>query len=133
MNEVSNCPNCNSLFMKTSFRDVCEKCHEEEEKYYDKVYRYIRKKENRTATLHQVMDDTGVSEILLMKFIKSKRLNVKCYPNLGFHCEKCGSIIQEGILCASCMSEFSRELELYSRGQQCETKEVEKGTYYSKK
>lgn len=48
--DVFNCPNCNSLFVMTKFRDVCDACYKEEEAQYDKVYAYIRKKTNRTAS-----------------------------------------------------------------------------------
>lgn len=38
--DVFNCPNCNSLFVMTKFRDVCDACYKEEEAQYDKVYAY---------------------------------------------------------------------------------------------
>ena len=58
--EVFNCPNCNSLFVMTKFRDVRDACYKEEEAQYDKVYAYSRKKINRTASMMQVVKETGV-------------------------------------------------------------------------
>ncbi|WP_042350845.1 TIGR03826 family flagellar region protein [Bacillus massiliigorillae] len=113
MGEIANCPNCSTIFEKTKFRDVCDQCYKEEEKMFDKVYRYIKKKENRTATVEQVLEDTGIEEELLIKFIKTGRLRPLLYPNLRYKCEKCGELIREGQLCPTCKEKMVKELKTF--------------------
>lgn len=100
--DVFNCPNCNSLFVMTKFRDVCDACYKEEEAQYDKVYAYIRKKTNRTASMMQVVMETGVEERLIIKFVRTGKLRISQFPNLGIPCEKCGANIKSGRLCGKC-------------------------------
>ena len=88
MAELMNCPNCGSLFVKTNLRDVCETCYKEEEQAFETVYKFIRKRENRTATIYEASEGTGVDEELIFKFIKTGRLELAQFPNLGYPCEK---------------------------------------------
>ena len=69
MGELANCPRCGKIFAKTKFRDVCQNCFQEEEKLFEKVYEFIRRKENRTATIEQVIEATGVDEDIIYKYI----------------------------------------------------------------
>ncbi|WP_328130433.1 hypothetical protein [Peribacillus frigoritolerans] len=78
--DVFNCPNCNSLFVMTKFRDVCDACYKEEEAQYDKVYAYIRKKTNRIASMMQVVMETGVEERLIIKFVRTGKLRISQFP-----------------------------------------------------
>lgn len=133
MAELSNCPKCNGIFVKNKFREVCETCWKEEEKAYDTVYKFIRKRENRAATIIQVVEATGVEETLLLKFIKTGRLKVTQFPNLGYPCDKCGTIIREGKLCETCATELRKDLEVH-RAEEERRKEIanreKHGTYF---
>ncbi|CAH0237923.1 hypothetical protein SRABI96_02851 [Peribacillus sp. Bi96] len=111
--EVFNCPNCHSLFVMTKFRDVCDACYKEEEAQYDKVYAYIRKKVNRTASMIQVVKDTGVEENLIIKFVRTGKLRIAHFPNLGIPCEKCGTHIKSGKLCGKCSDSLVMDLQAY--------------------
>ncbi|MFJ7831953.1 TIGR03826 family flagellar region protein [Peribacillus sp. NPDC097284] len=111
--DLFNCPNCNSIFVKTKFRDVCDACYKEEEAQFDKVYDYIRKKSNRTASMVQVVDATGVEEELIIKFVKTGKLRIAQFPNLGIPCEKCGAVIRSGRLCDACSQSIRAGLETY--------------------
>ncbi|KAA9022061.1 TIGR03826 family flagellar region protein [Niallia endozanthoxylica] len=113
--DVINCPSCEKLTVKNKFRDVCEECYKAEEKIFDKVYRYMRKRENRAATIPQIIEATGVEEELLLKFIKNGRLKQAQFPNLGYPCDKCGGIIHSGKLCGNCAKELRTELELHEK------------------
>ena len=42
------------------FRDICEVCYKEEEKQFENVYKYMRKRENRAATMEQIVEATDV-------------------------------------------------------------------------
>ncbi|WP_026694343.1 TIGR03826 family flagellar region protein [Peribacillus kribbensis] len=133
MAELMNCPACGSLFVKNSVRDVCEKCYKEEQKEFDKVYHYIRKRENRTATIDQVIENTGVEEELLLKFIRTGRLNLAQFPNLGYPCAKCGTLIREGKLCTSCNKDLKGQLESLAKEEGGSQKDQPRNTFFIKK
>lgn len=132
--ELSNCSNCGEIFVKNKFRDNCEKCWREEEKAYDTVSKFMRKRENRAATIIQVVEATGVSEELILKFIKSGRLQLTNFPNFGYPCDKCGAIIREGRLCGSCAGELKADLKIVEHEEQ-RKREIEKrtATFYTHK
>jgi flagellar operon protein (TIGR03826 family) len=111
MAQLDNCPRCGRLFVKNQIRDVCEQCYKEEEKLFEKVYTFIRKRENRTATLAQVVEATGVDESLIVKWIKNGRLRLVQFPNLGYPCERCGKTIRKGRLCQECITRMKKEIE----------------------
>lgn len=133
MAELSNCPKCDALFVKNQFRDVCQNCYNEEEKMYETVYQFIRKRENRTAMMHQVVEATGVEEVLILKFIKTGRLKLSQFPNLGYPCDKCGKMIREGKICESCTTGLRKELKTHNAEEE-RKKEIEKrdkqGAYF---
>jgi flagellar operon protein (TIGR03826 family) len=111
MTELMNCPNCHRLFVKSKFRDVCDVCYKEEEKAFDIVYNFLRKKENRTASMAEVVAKTGVEENLIIKFIKSGRIKLTHLPNLGYPCDQCGATIREGRLCEKCTKDLRSQIQ----------------------
>lgn len=134
VNDITNCPSCGKLYVKSKFRDVCPECYREEEKAFEKVYSYMRVRKNRAATMEQVEKATGVDRELIMKFIKTGRLRLTHFPNLGYPCEKCGAIIQKGKLCDDCSEELRKDLEQFNLEEQRrkEREEREKQiTYYA--
>lgn len=131
MGELANCPKCNGLFVKSQFRDICDACYKEEEKAFETVYNYLKKRENRKATLIEVSEATEVSEDLILKFIRQGRLQLANYPNLGYPCERCGTMIREGKLCLECSRDIKREIEkmkMYENSQ--DHLELRHTTYY---
>lgn len=125
MAELTNCPNCNEIFVKSQFRDICQNCWKEEERAYEKVYQFIRKRENRAATMVQVVEETEVEEEVILKFIKTGRLKLTQFPNLGYPCDKCGAIIREGKICDKCIETLRKELEIHTMEEE-RRKEIEK-------
>lgn len=133
---LENCPNCNAIFVRTKFKDVCDNCKKEEDKQFDKVYSFIRKSSNRTATMEQVVEETGVEEELIIKFIKTGKLRISQFPNLGIPCEKCGTPTKNGKICDDCSVALKSELELFEKEQarlQDLSERERKATYYTKK
>ena len=134
MAELSNCPNCGQLFVK-ALRPVCDKCAREAEEKFDAVYRFIRKRENRSASMDEVHDSTGVEKDLIIQWIREGRLRVSQMPNMGIPCEHCGKTISEGKLCDSCRSKLTGELKQGDKEKQFEDrkkqKERERYTTYS--
>ncbi|MCT2537249.1 hypothetical protein NC661_14580 [Aquibacillus koreensis] len=132
MGELANCPRCNALFVK-GLRSVCENCFKEEEKKFQTVYDYLRPRKNRQATIPQIVDDTGVEEDYIYKFVKEKRLRVSQFPNLNFPCERCGKPIDDGKLCKSCadglVSDLNQQAEVEQRNQK--NKRERQQTYFS--
>lgn len=134
MPELSNCPKCGRLYVRNLY-GICETCKKAEDKQFDKVYEFIRKRENRTATIQQIVDATGVSEDTIMRFVKEGRLRTTQFPNLGYRCERCGTIIKKGKLCEDCLSNIQSDLKQHTyeeeRKRQREEEEKKAHTYYS--
>jgi flagellar operon protein (TIGR03826 family) len=133
--ELVNCPNCNDIFAKNQFRDLCPKCWKKEEDDFQTINQFMRKRENRAATIDQVVQHTGVKEELILKFIKKGRLQLTHFPNLGYPCDKCGHIIRTGKLCEKCASELREDLKTFQveekRKQELQLRE--RKTYYTSK
>jgi flagellar operon protein (TIGR03826 family) len=131
--DLSNCPECGEIYVKNKFRNVCEKCWREEEAAYDTVSKYMRKRENRAATMLQVVEATGVPESLILKFIKNGKLQITQFPNFGYPCDKCGAVIRTGRLCEDCANEIKDDLKHFEREEEFKQKmNSHKGTYFSK-
>lgn len=117
MDELTNCPNCGAIFYKNKFREVCQDCWKEEEKAYETVYNFMRKRENRAATIQQVEESTGIKEELILKFIRNGKLKIAQFPNFGYPCDRCGHIIRKGNLCDKCTTELRNELEEHTESE----------------
>ncbi|WP_409252015.1 TIGR03826 family flagellar region protein [Bacillus sp. SCS-153A] len=134
MSELLNCPECNGLFIRSQFRDTCEKCYKEEEKKYEEVYSFLRKRENRAASIERVVEVTGVQEKLIHKWVRKGRLQTAHFPNMGYPCDKCGKIIPKGKLCEDCANELTQDLKKASAQETFEEnkKRAQQTTYYSR-
>jgi flagellar operon protein (TIGR03826 family) len=132
--DLSNCPECGEIYVKNKFRNVCEKCWREEEAAYDTVSKYMRKRENRAATMLQVVEATGVPEVLILKFIKNGKLQIAQFPNFGYPCDKCGSVIRTGRICENCANEIKNDLKELQREEEFKqkVKDSGRGTYFTK-
>ncbi|SIS42961.1 TIGR03826 family flagellar region protein [Salimicrobium flavidum] len=138
MAEPANCPRCGKLFMKGP-QTVCDGCRKQEEDDFQTVYKFLRYRENRSASVEQISEATEVEEDQIRKFVKERRLHPANFPSLSYECERCGTHIQEGRMCASCSDEMSqgirqheRDKELGSRVKERENQAMRKSmTYYS--
>jgi len=110
MKDVANCPKCGKIFVK-ALRPICQHCHKEQEDHYDTVSTFMRKKQNRMATIREVHEKTGVDLTLIHQFVREGRIQTKSFPNLGYPCESCGEIIKEGRLCGGCTSNITGGLD----------------------
>ncbi|GLY09225.1 TIGR03826 family flagellar region protein [Bacillus badius] len=134
MGEIINCSRCGELYMENAFRDVCAKCAKEEEHMYEEVYQFLRKRENRAATLQRVVEVTGVPETLIHKWVKKGRLHAAHFPNLGYPCDRCGALIHKGKVCRACTDDIEGELVQIQREEAFEAKKQEhlkQTTYYA--
>ncbi|MCR2822351.1 TIGR03826 family flagellar region protein [Lederbergia panacisoli] len=128
--DLLNCPDCGEIYVKNSVRDVCDKCYRAEEALFDKVYRFLRKKENRAARIESVSEATGAPEKLLYKWVKRGRLHTTQFPNLGYPCDRCGKIIRDGLLCEGCATSIKGELETLEMEHE-RLEKLHKSIYYS--
>jgi flagellar operon protein (TIGR03826 family) len=111
MGDLMNCPQCGKLYVKR-IRNTCDACYLEEEEQYDKVYRFIRKSENRNATIVEVSDATSVPENRIIYFIHQGRIRVKGFPNFTYPCDGCQKPINDGRLCQKCKDKLKSELTI---------------------
>ncbi|CAG9621430.1 TIGR03826 family flagellar region protein [Sutcliffiella rhizosphaerae] len=118
MSQLENCPNCDAIFVKNTIREVCEACYRQEETAYQTVYSFIRQRMNRMANIEQVVEQTGVSESLILKFIRKGRIQLAQFPNLGYPCDRCGTIIREDKLCPSCKKDIHGQLTELDREEE---------------
>lgn len=86
-------------------------------------------------TVYNVSDrrKTGVEEELILKFIRQKRIQISNFPNLGYPCERCGTLIREGRYCLSCDQDLASQMSQLDQLEQLEKEKrnSSKGTYYT--
>ncbi|GKV64871.1 MULTISPECIES: TIGR03826 family flagellar region protein [unclassified Sporosarcina] len=135
MAELKNCPSCGGFFNYTGIREVCANCAVSEEKMYETVYRFLRKRENRAANIDRIVEATGVTESLLHKWVRKGRLQPALFPNLGYPCDKCGALTNSGKLCAKCTDEIKKDLNTIEAAQELRDAmaEQERATYHAQK
>lgn len=131
--ELGNCARCGKVFAKT-VRDICLDCYRKEEEDFQKVYKFLQNRKNRQATIHEIVEATGVDEDTIIKFLKQKRLRASDFPRLGYPCEKCGKNITEGRLCEDCATYIQSEARIHDEIQKRKEerkKRSETSVYYT--
>src|SRR3954469_9632170 len=118
MAELRDCPTCGDFFNYMGLREVCSKCAASEEKMYDEVYRFLRRRENRAATIERIVEVTGVTETLLHQWVRKGRLQPALFPNLGYPCDNCGKLTTTGKLCVGCTADINNELRTFEAAQE---------------
>ncbi|TSI07333.1 TIGR03826 family flagellar region protein [Lysinibacillus sp. BW-2-10] len=133
MAEVRNCSQCGEFFNYTGVRDICYKCAQNEEEMYQVVYKFLRKRENRAATLERIVEATGVDETLIHRWVRKGRLHPATFPNLGYPCDNCGHITNTGKLCSKCQDEIKSDLRTFEAAKEFRDNiaKGERGTYLS--
>lgn len=101
------CRRCGVIMMKLS-RDICQKCHLEEEDDFNKVKEYLR--DHAGASMKEVADDTGVAESLIEKFVSSGRLE-RLGVVVEHACQTCHKKISSGIICPDCKKDLKMHLQ----------------------
>lgn len=131
MAEIRTCPSCGEFFNYTGLRDICHKCVKHEEDMYQNVYRFLRKRENRAATVERIVEATGVEEEVLYRWVRKGRLHPAVFPNLGYPCDNCGRITNKGKLCQQCTDDLKSDLRTFEAAKEFreEIKNREKATY----
>jgi flagellar operon protein (TIGR03826 family) len=105
---LTNCPRCGKLFSK-SFRDVCNNCHQELEKDYERCVEHLRL--HKGLNIQQLSDDTEISIKQITKWIRDDRISMLNAPNMSYPCEVCGILIRESHICDSCKNRLQRDMK----------------------
>lgn len=113
MAELRHCPSCGDFFNFTGVREVCGKCGMNEERVYEEVYRFLRKRENRAATIERIVEMTEATEDMLHKWVRKGRLQPAMFPNLGYPCDNCGKLTSKGKLCDECTADLKQDLKTF--------------------
>ncbi|MFA5675334.1 MAG: hypothetical protein WDA65_02315 [Christensenellales bacterium] len=106
--QVKQCRICNKLFYSFGANN-CPDCTERMERDFEKVRDYIY--ENPNANVVEISQETGVSEKVILSYLKEGRLTI-AENNGMLLCEKCNRSISTGRYCKEC----SRMLEYDLRG-----------------
>lgn len=99
---------------------------------YEEVYRFLRRRENRAATIERIVEKTGVTETLLHKWVRIGRLQPALFPNLGYPCDNCGALTTRGKLCEDCATNLQNDLKQFEAGREFRDaiKQSERGAYH---
>lgn len=135
MGEIKSCPTCGQLFNYNGVREVCASCLMNEEKIYEEVYRFLRRRENRAATIERIVEATGCPEDLLHRWVRKGRLQPAMFPNLGYPCDNCGRLTTTGKLCDKCKDTLQKDLSKFEASQEFRKAitKSERGTYLADK
>lgn len=107
---LANCTICGKLFLK-DHTDYCLDCYKEMEQEFKIVSGFLKVEGNRFASIKEVGRLTGVQEKRIADFIRDGRIYVEDFPNLGYDCAHCGTMIQRQMLCNNCFEEFTSEVD----------------------
>lgn len=66
-------------------------------------------KKNRSASLEQLSDETGLTLHMVKKYLMEGRILVSDYPNLNYPCYFCEERIHKGYLCKNCSTKLMLE------------------------
>jgi flagellar operon protein (TIGR03826 family) len=110
--EVQNCPNCGNIFRKSTW-PICQDCKNEMENELSKCTDFIRR--NRQTTMTQLIEQTGVTEENITKYIRDGKINIIDVPNLSYPCDLCESPIRKGNLCYNCRVKINTDIDKMKR------------------
>lgn len=105
--DLANCPQCGKVYVKNIY-SLCPTCIKEIEGQYQKCADYLRK--NRTCTMQELSEGTGVSVKQIIRFIREGRISTKDAPNVLMPCEVCGEPMKTGTICENCRSKLAKDV-----------------------
>ncbi len=111
MDHVINCERCFCLTVRNGKTKLCQKCLKVDEIWLEIVLNFLRKRENRAATIVQVLEATSVSEDWIYDWIRQGKILQRHYPNVGIPCPSCGEHLTDGVtLCTGCKQKLAEDL-----------------------
>ena len=129
LNQLDNCTRCGNLFVLVT-RSICPQCVKKVEQEYKLCSQFLRKKENRSSSITEMSEMTGVSVLQITEFIREKRLVIDSTSNIEYPCESCGQMIQANRLCLNCTNYIKQEVDdLRGKTEDVEEKKRSSGYY----
>ncbi|MDI3298849.1 MAG: MerR family transcriptional regulator [Bacillota bacterium] len=110
MGQLVNCRRCGRLFASAGAA-LCPECIEARERDFERVREWLDRHPRGTAS--QAAEATGVPLAEVTGFIREGRLRL---AGGELRCERCGTAIPNGRLCASCAEELERAVTGSARG-----------------
>lgn len=104
--DITNCKKCGRAFGADG-NDLCTRCRYDSEDAFKLVKEYLY--EHPRASVSEVSDETGVSEKLILQFLREERIEIVEGDNTFLDCEKCGDSITSGRYCKSCIDKMKKE------------------------
>jgi len=111
--DIRQCKQCGRLYQSIG-GSLCPDCTEELDRAYVLVRDYIYK--NPKAGIVEITEETGVSEKMILQFLKENRLSV-AEPSSLLVCENCGKPLYSGRYCKTCLDHINRELDKVSAAE----------------
>jgi flagellar operon protein (TIGR03826 family) len=102
---LDNCPRCGKLYVKNPMM-LCAACIKDLNEEYEKCADYMRKQ--RTCTVQELSDVTGVAIKQITRFIREGRLSIANAPNMGYPCDSCHTLLRQGTLCDDCRNRLTK-------------------------
>lgn len=124
---LANCEVCNRLFAQT-VSPMCPDCAKKEEDDFERVSHYLR--ENRQATINEIVDALEVPKGLILKFLRMGRLEQR--ESLSYPCEGCSTLITKGNYCEICQVKKQLIMDQVSSGLKRTNSKSSNGSYYSR-
>ena len=123
--ELVTCALCGNLF-NTIDKKICPLCTKKEEEYFTTVKKFL--KENPSLTFKRIVQETGVPERLLRKWIKDGKLEIVNKEGIGIRCERCNKEILQGKYCVECRGIIQNGLNELIREERKMPQKKETGT-----
>ncbi|ALS24486.1 MULTISPECIES: hypothetical protein [Paenibacillus] len=105
---VANCSRCGKVYVKNNY-GMCPNCIKSLEAEYEKCLQFLR--ENRTCTIQELSDATGVDIKQIVKFIREGRISIKNNPNMTYDCDICGAPIRSNNICDNCRTRLVKDFD----------------------
>ncbi|CAH2211876.1 flagellar protein [Tepidibacter aestuarii] len=125
--ELVNCKECGRMFGSQNGELYCSKCRVNDDAEFKKVREYLY--DNPGASVQEVAEGTGVSETLIIKFLKQERIEIVEDENAILSCERCRKSIKTGRYCEICKAEIKKELA--NAAKSLKESKGSKATYHS--
>lgn len=108
--ELKNCAECGVVFSSVQGVSICLKCRRVHDDEYTLVKDFVYA--NPDVTVLEVMEETGVSEEEIIRFLKEGRLELTGKDGAELlKCERCDKPIRVGRFCTECTEKMSRQLK----------------------
>jgi len=120
--QLMKCKWCGRPFQSMGL-PFCPKCMAELDEQYKPVRDYLY--DNPNASIEQVVEDTGVSERVVLYYLKDGRLRMVNASGL-LRCEQCGASIDSGRFCEKCQGKLEQRMVQPIRNRMNQEKERER-------